>query len=580
MFGQGWSHGQLDLMVSAQRHRGPDSAGVYVSPSGVAGLGHNRLSIIDLSDASRQPMSDPSGRYWMIFNGEIYNYLELRAELEDDFPFRSDGDSEVLLAAYLKWGDRCLNRLIGMFAFIVWDDQEHRLFGARDRFGVKPLHLYTPPGGGLWLASEIKALHAAGVPRHPDSTTWATYLTSGMHDHAERTCWEGISRVAPGGSFSWSATDGLRQAQWYDIADEVLRIGPDERADKLVMEELLSLLDETTRLRFRADVPVGICLSGGLDSSLLLALVHRVQGRDSSAKAFTFYCGDSAYDEIPWVEQALAGTRHPACFCRLTYEEVPALAARVQYSQDEPFGGLPTLGMAKVHERAVQERVTVLLDGNGLDEGWAGYDYYQNAASVDASIAPVQGSQDPSTKPECLAPSFASLAARPAFRKLAAGALASLQYRDIRFAKIPRAMRFADRVSMLSSRELREPFLDHRIVELGLRQPCQRKLRNGHGKHLVRRVAEQILPHGVREAPKRALQTPQREWLRGPLRPWATDCIDLALAGPAGDWFRPQTVRAEWARYCSSASDNSFFVWQWISVGLLLGAGSTPTSLS
>ena len=132
---------------------------------------------------------------------------------------------------------------------------------------------------------------------------------------------------------------------------------------------------------------------------------------------------------------------------------------------------------------------------------------------------------------------------------------------------------------MLFSRELREPFLDHRIVELGLRQPCHRKLRNGQGKDLVRRVAERILPHELREAPKRALQTPQREWLRGPLKPWATDCIDLALAGPAGDWFRQQTVRAEWSRYCSGASDNSFFVWQWISVGLLLGAGGAPASV-
>src|SRR5436309_8521537 len=122
MFGQNWSRAQLDLMVGAQRHRGRDSEGVFVSPSGVAGLGHNRLSIIDLSEASRQPMSDPSGRYWIVFNGEIYNYLELRVELQDDFAFRSGGDTEVLLAAYLKWGDCCLHRLIGMFAFIVWDE--------------------------------------------------------------------------------------------------------------------------------------------------------------------------------------------------------------------------------------------------------------------------------------------------------------------------------------------------------------------------------------------------------------------------------------------------------------------------
>ena len=570
-------------MVSSQRHRGPDAEGIFISPSGVARLGHNRLSIIDLSAAGRQPMSDVSGRYWIIFNGEIYNYLELRAELITDYSFRTKTDTEVLLAAYLKWGDACLDRLIGMFAFVIWDETGRKAFGARDRFGVKPLHYHLASDGRLCLASEIKALHAAGVPKAPNPVAWATYLSSGMYDHGDETFWQGIQRIPPGACFTWIPERGLSVRLWYDVAKAALDKGFDTRSESEVSDELLSLLEETVRLRFRADVPVGICLSGGLDSSLLLGLVHRVQGADSTVKTFTFYCGDPAYDELPWVEQMLTETKHPACFCRLDAKEVPELAALVQASQDEPFGGLPTLGMAKVHERAVAEGVTVLLDGNGLDEGWAGYEYYQRVGSIDASQAPVQGSRDPSTRPDCLNPDFAALA-RPLtsdLRSPPSGLLGSqlstinhqslfaLQYRDLRYAKIPRAMRFADRVSMMFSRELREPFLDHRIIELGLRQPVERKVRNGQGKYLPRQIAASLLPRGVREAPKRPVQTPQREWLRGFLRPWADECIEAALAGPGRDWLRADRVRAEWARYCADGGDNSFYVWQWISAGMV-----------
>jgi asparagine synthase (glutamine-hydrolysing) len=569
MFGHDWNRRQLEAMVNAQEHRGPDAEGMYQSPTGLAGLGHNRLSIIDLSDAGRQPMSDASGRFWIVFNGEIYNYLELRAELEGSYVFQTRTDTEVLLAAWLKWGESCLDRLLGMFAFVVWDEAGRKVFGARDRFGVKPLHYHETPGGGLWLASEIKALHAAGVPRRTDDATWAAYLTTGMYDHGKATFWAGIHRIPPGGCFTWTLERGLSVRQWYDVANAVLEKGFDLRSESEVADELLSLLEESVRLRFRADVPVGICLSGGLDSSLLLGLVHRIQGAESAIKTFTFYCGDPAYDELPWVEQMLTHTKHPACFCRLTAEEVPGLAARVQVSQDEPYGGLPTLGMAKVHERAVAEDVTVLLDGNGLDEGWAGYEYYQRAAQVDAGRGPVQGSKDKATCPECLNPEFAALAQPLELPKPFGDPLRDLQYRDLCVAKIPRAMRFADRVSMMFSRELREPFLDHRIIELGLRQPAERKIRNGQGKWLVRRLAERILPDGVREAPKRPVQTPQREWLRGPLQPWLEASVEHALSAQPG-WFNEDSLRRALRSFLSGAGDNSFFVWQWLSLGLLL----------
>jgi asparagine synthase (glutamine-hydrolysing) len=580
MFGRGWQPRQLDAMVAAQAHRGPDASGTCVASTRVAGLGHNRLSIIDLSDAGRQPMSDSAGRHWIVFNGEIYNYLELRSELESKYTFRTRTDTEVLLAAYLQWGEACLDRVIGMFAFLIWDDEGQRLFGVRDRFGVKPLHLHETADGALWVASEIKALHAAGAAREPDATAWAGYLSSGTYDHDVRTFWKGIRRVPPGGCFSWTPQQGLKERVWYDPAEVVLRHDAESRGESEVGEELLRVLDESVKLRFRADVPVGVCLSGGLDSSLLLGLVHRLQGRESAVKTFTFYCEDPAYDETPWVKLMLRKSKHFACFCRLGPEEIPSLAAQVQQFQDEPFGGVPTLGMAKVHERACDEGVIVLLDGNGLDEGWAGYDYYQRAHSVDANAGPVQGAQDRSTRPECLTPEFAARAEKFRAPRPFGDPLRDLQYRDIRFSKIPRAMRFADRVSMMHSRELREPFLDHRLIELGLRQPADRKIRGATGKWVPRMIARQILPDEICEAPKRPVHTPQREWLRGPLRDWADACINTALARQGGTWLDSNAVRRAWSDYREGVGDNSFFVWQLISLGLISPTLDACTGMS
>lgn len=558
----------LEEALGTLVHRGPDADGMWRSPSGACALAHRRLSIIDLSAAGRQPMTTADGRYTVVFNGEIYNYLELRDELGGRVAFRTDTDTEVLLAAYARWGAECLTRLIGMFAFAIWDEREQTLFAARDRFGVKPLFFHEAPDGGLLLASEIKALHVAGVPRRPSVPTWATYLSSGMYDHLSATFWDGVCSLPPGAFLTWTPRGDTAIRMWYDAATAALGQGPDGRPGSVVGEELLSLLEHSVKLRFRSDVPVGICLSGGLDSSLLLALVHRTRGGDSAVKTFTFYCGDPAYDEVPWVSEMVAGTRHPARFCRLRAEDVPELARKVQAFQDEPFGGFPTLGMAMVHEGARAEGVVVLLDGNGLDEGWAGYDYYARAGTLETSSGPVQGTRTVSTHPDCLDPAFAAQA-RPFLAPRPFGdPLRDLQYRDIRYAKIPRAMRFADRVSMMFSRELREPFLDHRIVELGLRQPANLKIRDGQGKWLPRRVVAELLPERVRFAPKRPVQTPQREWLRGPLKAWAEEQIEAALATYGDGWLDREAVRKVWADFCRGTGDNSFFVWQWISLAL------------
>jgi asparagine synthase (glutamine-hydrolysing) len=570
--GRGWNQRQLDAMVNAQAHRGPDDVGTHVEEGGLVGLGNNRLSILDLSPSGRGPMSSADGSTVITFNGEIYNYLELRRELAD-YPYRSRTDTEVVLAAYERWGEACLERLVGMFSFALWDGRERLLFAARDRFGVKPLVYHRSPQGTLFLASEIKALHEAGVAAHPDPVAWATYLAYGLMDHGERTFWDGIRALRPGHSLLWR--DGvLSVRRWYDLAE---RVGEteDERSDDEVAEEYLALASEAVRLRFRSDVPVGINLSGGLDSSTLLALVDRLGGRHAEVTAYTFLTGDPRYDELPWVSAMLAGTRHSLVRSELSVRDVPELAPSVQRAQDEPFGGIPTLAYARLFEAARERGTIVLLDGQGLDEQWAGYDYYRAHLTGSATgpvTGRVQGSRDASILPECLVPEFRAVAEPFTPPRLFHDALRTRQYVDACFAKIPRALRFNDRISMRASTELREPFLDHRLVELALRQPTARKISNGTHKVLLRKIATRLLPGGIVEAPKRPLQTPQREWLRGPLASWADGLIGEALAAYGRTWLEPKAVRAAWRAYRTTPADNSHPIWQWLNLGLWHGS--------
>jgi asparagine synthase (glutamine-hydrolysing) len=558
-------------MIDCQHHRGPDAAGVYVSPNGIAGLANNRLSIIDLSENGRQPLSDPEGRFWIVLNGEIYNYRELRRQLESQYRFKTLTDTEVLLAAYIHWGEACLDKLIGMFSFVIWDDATQTSFAARDRFGVKPFYYSQFPSGDLAIASEIKALHAIGIPREPDEVMWATYLTFGLYDHSERTFWKDIRSLPPGHALRWQR-NGFEIRKWYDLAEQT-GAAFDTRAEDEVLDEYRALLKDSVRLRFRSDVPVGINLSGGLDSSILLGLVHSVQGPDSQVSAFTFVTGDEQYDELCSVRQMLARTQHPHHVCGLNSAEVPDLALKVQSHQDEPFGGLPTLAYSKVFERARELGVIVLLDGQGQDEQWAGYDYYArlNGTHADARLptsGPVQGSHARATRPECLIPEFRALAEPFYSPSLFSDELRNIQYRDARYTKIPRALRFNDRISMMHSIELREPFLDHRLFELALRQPEDRKIRNGIQKYLLRQIALEMVPSALVGHTKRAVQTPQREWLKGPLKNWVEGCLELIERDYGGLWMSPAMLRSEWQAFQQGTSDNSFCVWQWISLAL------------
>lgn len=573
VFGPGATRGAVEAMVRHQHHRGPDADWVHADhssdldrPPGVGSrgvLGTNRLSIIDRSALADEPLISPNGTR-IAFNGEIYNHVELRRELSD-YPFRTRTDTEVLLAAHHRWGEACLERLVGMFSVLFWNEATGRLLAARDRFGVKPLHVHRHDDGTLFVASEIGALFAAGVPAVPDDRAWSTYLTSGMLDHRERTFWDGITRVLPGHLLRWHAGRTVVEP-WYDV---VAATGPDDdtRPVNVVADEYRALLADSVRLRFRSDVPVGVNLSGGVDSATLLGLVGELPGGHPPVAAYTFATGDDRYDETPWVRAMLAGTEHSSSIVALRPDAVPELARSVQATQDEPFGGLPTLAYARLFEEAHSRGTVVLLDGQGMDEQWAGYDYHQHALAGGPSPV-VQGLSDRPVRPECLVPEFRSLAlpfdAPSGFRD----PLRALQHRDLSFTKLPRALRFNDRASMRASVELREPFLDHRLVELALRQPADRKVRDGVGKWLLRQIAADLLPTAVAQAPKRPVQTPQREWLRGPLRPWADEQVRTALEFAEGRWLDRPAVRTAWEAFLAGEGANGYFAWQWVNLGL------------
>ncbi|MFN9519929.1 MAG: asparagine synthase (glutamine-hydrolyzing), partial [Bacteroidota bacterium] len=245
----------VQRMMATQASRGPDAQGMYVNDTKDVALGHNRLSIIDLSNAANQPMYSSDKRYVLVYNGEIYNYRELKSELKSGYNFTTESDSEVILAAYCTWGNHMLNKLNGMFAFAIWDTQEQQLFMARDRFGVKPFY-YAQVNHTFLFASELKAIHATGlIPKTPNYAIWSDYFATGLYDHSTESFWQNITQL-PAGSSATYKNNNLKIHYWYKLTDRIQE--KDSRNEEDVMDELLSLLESSIDYRFRADVPVGV----------------------------------------------------------------------------------------------------------------------------------------------------------------------------------------------------------------------------------------------------------------------------------------------------------------------------------
>src|SRR5437773_2706353 len=370
----------LESMTSVLHHRGPDDMGLYFDKN--IGLGHRRLSIIDLSPAGHQPMSYAEGRYWITYNGEIYNFQDIRTELEGKgYTFTSRTDTEVILAAYTEWGEKCLQRFNGMWAFAIWDSQQRKLFCSRDRFGIKPFY-YFYNGRILLFASEIKALLAADDScRDPNYKMIYDYLAYGRVNHSEETFFSQIRQLKAGTSLEyWPDDKRLRIEPYYDLMNNTgsAEINGDYE------RRFFDLFEDSVRLRLMCDVPVGSCLSGGLDSSSIVCMVDKLMrengvklsGGDTIQQTFSSRYEDKRHDEGFFINAVVRQTAVKAHFTYPTGDQLVKDLSDLIFYQEEPFCSTSVYAQWKVFELMKQFGIKVALVGQGAEELFGGYEDY------------------------------------------------------------------------------------------------------------------------------------------------------------------------------------------------------------
>ena len=538
----------VSRMLGVLGHRGPDGEGSYAD--GPATLGHKRLAIIDLTDGGSQPMLDGSGRYVLTYNGEIFNYVELRAELErEGIRFRSTSDSEVLLEAFAHWREAALSKLNGMFAFAIYDRHERRLFCARDRLGVKPL-VYAWDGRTFTFASEHKALVAAGaVPGRPSPEAIYEYVARG-YTTGRRSFYEQAQALEPG-SLLWIDDDGLETRQWWAPSTEPL----EEPEFGEWVERVATLVDDAVRLRLRSDVPVGAHLSGGLDSSAIVAAATRHGSVETFTGAFS---DDPESDEREFSRAVNARFGLRAHEVEIGVEELAAVFDRLLWHLDEPIAGPGAFPQLLVCDLAARHGVKVVLGGQGGDELFGGYLRHRVVGARErlrhGSVSERAGAvvtlgrlamrewrrvrrTATRVRDSDLDPGFVALVDRD-FRQLvrtspiSARSASELMLWDLR-NYLPALLHVEDRTSMAASIESRTPLLDYRLVELVLRVPERHRLRPGRAKPLLHAAVRGWLPEQVAErTDKRGFPTPLQHWQDRPaLRDLVTKLTAPRAAG-------------------------------------------------
>lgn len=590
--GENWDVNLLYSMTKFQSHRGPDNEGHFINYNRTIGLGHTRLSIIDLTESANCPMSDNSGNITVVFNGEIYNYLELKQQLTD-YSFQTTGDTEVILAAYIKWGEKCVEKFIGMFSFAIWDERKNMLFCSRDRLGIKPF-FYHLNNNTLYFASEIKALLACNIPLKPNWKQWSTYLTTGYYDHSEDTFFEDIQVLRGGHNLIYTQ----KQIQIYPYWElQESTENPDYSLNDY-SEELKCLVSDSIKLHMRSDVPVSVNLSGGLDSGILATLIDSL---DVSQPMTTF---TSAFEDPNYNESNLIPELGLENFNHITHitkaSSIPKLTEELLWFQEAPFGGIPTLAYYDLHKTIHNNKNKVSMEGQGFDELFAGYKYVQAYHYADivtehgwnelekrvppASVSdftkaeiksilkndwhPQNQDSTEHLQTKCLSKEISQLDNQFAgFNKPFTKYLDNILYQDLIHTKLPRVLRMNDKLSMASGIELRVPFLDHRIVEFAFKLPNHLKIQNGQGKFILRHMAQQSLPETLTSQHKISVVTPQTPWLKKELKSWVLDIINSSSFKTRG-LFDPKMVESTYTQFQNIEHDNSFFVWQWINTEL------------
>ncbi|RDC62970.1 asparagine synthase (glutamine-hydrolyzing) [Adhaeribacter pallidiroseus] len=560
------SRERLKNMTDSIAHRGPDGEGHWLADDQRVGFGHRRLSILDLSESANQPMHF-ADRYTIVFNGEIYNYLELKASLiQKGYHFKTTSDTEVLMACYHEKKEKCLQELDGMFAFAVYDKVERTVFCARDRFGEKPFYYTIQDKQSFLFASEMKALWAAGVARESNTTMLYNYLTAGfLEDIRDKkvTFFKNIFRL-PAASYIYINIDTLEivEKEYWDIdylnTDEAISLDG-------ATQKFKELFYTSVKRRLRSDVPVGSSLSGGLDSSLVVSVMDDLdQQQQINRKTFSAQFPGFLKDESVYQQMVIDHTHVDPHFVQPTEHSMLANLDKIIYHQEEPFGSASIAVQYEVFELAKHQGVTVLLDGQGADEilgGYHGYflayfnelekanksnfkkqwEAYQklhqhnliNSADkqnrnwktslkskislpVKKQLKTIYRKINPLDNRIGLQTDFAATYRQSAFQDSAdTNNLNAVLYHSTRVHGLEQLLRYADRNSMAHSREVRLPFLNHELVEFLFTLPASFKINAGWTKYLMRHTFEDLLPKEICwRVDKIGYEPPQQKWLQ------------------------------------------------------------------
>jgi asparagine synthase (glutamine-hydrolysing) len=619
--------GVLQRMNDLQAHRGPDGQGFMLSwaesngfcsaflphtahgrsaPAARVAMGHRRLAILDLSDRGLQPMSAGASGAWIVFNGEIYNHLELRAELEARGRyFNTRTDTEVLLQSYLEWGEACLDRLDGMFAFAIWDGGRGRLFCARDRLGIKPFY-YATPDDHFIFASEIKGLLPfPGLSAAADDDAVLGFLVHGNCDYRERTILRNVTALPAAHALTLDlASRRLHRWRYWTPAPSAEWDG---LTDAARIEQLRERLVSTTRSHLISDVRAGSCLSGGLDSSAVVGLIGKLwreQPEAASAVGDQFYTFTSCYDypELDERSYALDMAQSIGATPRLVFPSAGDFwdgFGQMAWHQDMPFSGMSFYAQWRVMRAAREAGVKVLLDGQGGDEVFGGYAKFRYAYLASLLRAGRLGTAGREAWASLMQRDLYLLDVRQGYRYLprrlrgllgvdsllqqvlradwnstvdgestpatrwwrhAAGTtgkssgtiMQAIQVEDIMVDTLPLILRMEDRSSMAFSIEARVPLLDHKLVEYGLSLPDHLKIQGGFSKFAVRQATRGLMPEGVRlRRTKLGFAGADRRWLSTDLRPQVTELIGDTLrcerfvdVGPLRQWYQSAGAKA------------------------------------
>jgi asparagine synthase (glutamine-hydrolysing) len=593
---------QVRAMATTLAHRGPDDADEWVDETTGVALGFRRLAIIDLSPGGRQPMHSPSGRYVITFNGEVYNFRELRNELEQHgYVFRGSSDTEVMLAAIEGSGlENAVRRFVGMFAFVLWDRKTRRLSLVRDRLGIKPLYYGWMGRTFLW-GSELKALRVHPAFRAEIDRGALTLLMRHNYVPAPYSIYKGILKLPPGCSLTIDISKtGYPSPVAYWSVREAFEKGaanPFTGSEDEAIQRLDVLLRDAVKLRMIADVPLGAFLSGGVDSSTVVALMQS-QSRHS-VKTFSIGFEEASYDEAIHA-RAVAdhlGTDHRELYA--TAAEAQRVIPRLPEIYDEPFSDpsqIPTFLVS----RLTRQHVTVSLSGDGGDELFGGYDRYFTANAIwrairrvpvlwRRSLAKIICAADTGHRirtraemlamptPQALYHRIMSHWKRPAeiviggFEppSLLAGLNGHVEFKDFyrhmmyadTVAYMPDdVLAKVDRASSAVSLEARVPLIDHRVVEFAARLPTAMKIRNGQGKWILRQVLYKYVPARLIDRPKMGFGVPIDSWLRGPLRDWAETLLSERRLRAEG-FFNPEPIRGKWAKHLARHCDWHYYLW-------------------